>query len=71
MRILALRPMSFEVRSMESDGSGERWRWMVYEDPHGPFVRNGQVAGDRDEAERAARSAIAVMGGRAVEDEDG
>ncbi len=41
----------------------ERWHWMVYENQHGRFVRDGQVSGDRDQAERAARLAIAIMGG--------
>ncbi len=36
---------------------------MVYENPHGRFVRDGQVSGDRDKAERAARLAIAIMVG--------
>ncbi len=36
---------------------------MVYENPHGRFVRDGQVSGDRDKAEHAARLAIAIMGG--------
>ena len=35
---------------------------MVYENSHGRFVREGQVSGDRDKAERAARLAIAILG---------
>ena len=63
MRVATPRPMSFDVRPVESDASGQRWHWTVYDDPHGCFVRNGQVSGDRDKAERAARAAIAIMGG--------
>ncbi len=69
VRAAAPRPMSFNVRLVESDASGQRWHWTVYDDPHGCFVRNGQVSGDRDKAERAARAAIAIMGGRLVDDE--
>ena len=63
MRATAPRPMSFNVQPIESDAAGQRWHWMVYEHPHGRFLRDGQVSGDRDKAERAARAAIAIMGG--------
>ena len=39
------------------------WHWTVYEDPNADFLRNGQVRGDQAKAERAARAAIALMGG--------
>lgn len=59
------RAMSFDVRPIEGGSIPARWHWMVYEEPLGCFVRNGQVAGDRDEVERAARAAIALLGGMA------
>ena len=65
----ALHPMTFNVRPIGNGSSDERWYWAVYEDPHGRFVRDGQITGDRDKAERAARAAIAIMGGRLVEHE--
>lgn len=70
MRAVSPRPMSFEVRPIEGEASGARWHWMVYESPHGCFVRNGQASGDRDKAERATRAAIAIMGGQFLGDED-
>ena len=57
------RTMCFKLRPSGGDGSGERWRWAVYSHPDLAFLRDGQVAGDRDEAEHAARAAIANMGG--------
>lgn len=67
MTAATIHPMCFRLRSMPSDGSGERWQWTVYSHPDLAFLRDGQVAGDCDKAERAARAAIAIMGGRAVE----
>ena len=71
VRGVAPRPMSIDVRSIESDASGRRWHWMIYDDLYGCFVRNGQVVGDRDEAERVAWAAVAILGGlpSSVEDE--
>ena len=59
----APRYMSFNLRSVDSEGQGEVWHWLIYEDPNEYFLRNGQVAGDRKTAEQAARAAIALMGG--------
>lgn len=55
--------MCFKLRRLPSDGGGERWQWAVYSYPDLAFLRDGQIAGDRDKAERAARAAIATMGG--------
>lgn len=56
------RPMCFKLRRLSSDG-GELWQWVVYSYPDLAFLRDGQIAGGRDKAERAARAAIAIMGG--------
>ncbi len=65
------RYMSFKLRSVETEGREEIWHWLVYEDPNEDFLRNGQVAGDREKAERAARAAIALMGGVVRDTQDG
>lgn len=57
------RPMCFKLRRLLNDGGGERWQWAVYSYPDLAFLRDGQIAGDRDKAERAAGAAIAIMGG--------
>ncbi len=57
------RPMSFETHRLAGDGRASRWRWTVYAYPDLAFLRDGQVDGDCDKAERAARAAIAIMGG--------
>ncbi|RYC29791.1 hypothetical protein D3273_22270 [Lichenibacterium minor] len=62
--------MIFNVRPIRDGSPGERWHWTIYEDPQGRFVRDGQITGDRDKAERAARAAIAIMGGRFNDDEE-
>ncbi|MBE7190302.1 hypothetical protein [Jatrophihabitans endophyticus] len=57
------RPMTFETRRLAGDGRAGRWHWAVYTHPDLALLRDGQVDGDRDKAERAARAAIANMGG--------
>ena len=55
--------MSLQIRAAESDHSGTRWHWSVYDDQSGHFVRNGEIAGNREKAERAAQAAIMLLGG--------
>ena len=69
MKHASPRFMTFNVRPIKDDSLDKRWHWTVYEDPHGRFVRDGQISGDRDKAERAARAAILLMGGTAQETE--
>ncbi len=57
------RGMGFRLRRLPADGSGDRWQWTVYSCPDLAFLRDGQIVGDRDKAERAARAAITIMGG--------
>ena len=62
--------MSFKIRPVETEGREEVWHWLVYEDLNADFLRNGHVAGDREKAERAARAAIALIGGVVRENEE-
>lgn len=55
--------MGIRLRPVPRDGGGEHWRWSVYSCPDLALVRDGQVRGGRDEAERAARAAIEALGG--------
>ena len=65
------RPMSFDTQAADDDASGTTWRWSVFDDPDRHPVRSGQVAGDRDKAERAARMAMTLLGGTVTDgDED-
>ena len=57
------RYMSFNLRLVETEGGGEVWHWLVYDDPNEHFLRNGHTTGSRRDAELAARVAIASMGG--------
>ncbi len=65
------RYMSFKLRSVETEGWEEIWHWLVYEDPNEYFLRNGQIHGDREKAEQAARATIALMGGVVRDTQDG
>ncbi len=63
MTAVESRSMCFKIRPLpDGDGDG-RWQWTVYSWPDLAFLRDGQIVGDRDNAERAARAAVAIMGG--------
>lgn len=66
------RYLSFKVKSQGSDEHGDVWAWSIHEGPAGRQVREGRVHGDREKGERAARAAIAVMGGivRTADEDD-
>lgn len=67
MRSWTPRTMTFQVRPAGDGASEARWRWFVYEGADENFLRSGQTAGRREDAEKAAETAIAVMGGRVSE----
>ena len=68
----SVRYLSFKIWSINPDEQDDVWHWTVYEDPDEHFLRNGKIIGDREKAERAARAAIAIMGGvvREIEEDD-
>ncbi|WP_237479319.1 hypothetical protein [Lichenibacterium dinghuense] len=67
MRSWPPRAMTFQIRPAGDGASEARWRWFVYDRGGEDFLRNGQTIGRREDAERAAQAAIAVMGGVVVE----
>lgn len=67
MRSWTPRAMTFQVRPAGDEAPAARWRWFVYEGGDGDFLRSGQTVGRREDAEKAAEAAIAVMGGLVVE----
>lgn len=62
--------MSFDTQAADDDASGTKWHWSVFDDPDRQPVRSGQVTGDRDKAERAARMAITLLGGTVTDGDD-
>ena len=55
--------MCFKLRP-SAGADGERfWRWTVYSYPDLLVLRDGEVAGDREDVERTARAAVAGLDG--------
>lgn len=55
--------MCFKLRPWAGMDGGRRWRWTIYSDLFVLVLRDGETGGERDEAERATRVAVAALSG--------
>ncbi len=64
------RYMSFNLRSVDTEGQGEVWHWLVYEDMNEISYGTGRLLATGD-GRAAASAAIALMGGVVRDTQDG
>ncbi len=57
------RYMSFNLRSVDSEGQKEVWHWLIYEDPNEISYGTVRLLAIGRRQSEAARAAIALMGG--------